>query len=765
MNIKYIPAFLLIMLFGVFGTAYGDIPDAYTRLTAEGEVFFQKGDFQNAVQAWEEAISLPNAPKNPGAYLDTLMSLSHACQSLGFHQKAMSVLDNGLPFAEKSTDRYRTALYLNSLADLHFSMGNFETAVKHLEKALAEARVAENPHVLASVLNNVGNMLALDEDYAGSLDAYQECLELTENAKPPLHDLQSKTLVNQVRVAFLKGGEQQASPMLSEVIQKLKRLPDSHHKASDLISLSLIISAFKPENAGLKPQKLISYRHELLREAKRITESLKDTRILSCVYGYTGQLYETEKRYPEALQLTRKALFLSRQDHSPEISYRWQWQLARLFKAGGDIEGSLKAYREAIETLDPIRSELFKEYRNSQDTFNQSVKPVYLGLAEIYLEQAEASENKEARQEKLKQAMAIMERLKAAELQDFFEDECVASDQEEAAPPDHTPPHTAVLYPVSLPKYIALLLTTPERIRYIKIPADSENVGQAAKEFRRQLQTRSSYRYLQNARILYDWLIRPIDAELKDRDIRTLIVAPDGALRLIPFSALHDGEHFLIEKYAIGTVPGITLTDSESFGQERPDVLLSGLSEAVQGFPALPGVKTELRDIRQITNAGAVLENKDYTFDNLMQAFKNHTYSVLHLATHGVFGGSSDKSFLLTYDGRLTMDRLEQLIWLGRFREQQADLLTLSACQTAIGDERAALGLAGVAVKAGVKSAVATLWYIDDEATSLAIREFYRELEISGVKVQAMQNAQKKMIARPRYQHPIYWAPFLVIGN
>jgi len=165
-------------------------------------------------------------------------------------------------------------------------------------------------------------------------------------------------------------------------------------------------------------------------------------------------------------------------------------------------------------------------------------------------------------------------------------------------------------------------------------------------------------------------------------------------------------------------------------------------------------------------NGKILIQNKDYTIENMTRAFKEKSYPLVHIATHGVFGGTPAESFLLAYNDKLTMDSLEQLIGLGRFRKQKVELLTLSACQTALGNERAALGLAGVAVKAGVKSAIATLWFVDDEATSLAIREFYRQFREPGIsKVKAMQNVQKKLIAQRRYWHPLYWAPFLVIGN
>jgi CHAT domain-containing protein len=152
--------------------------------------------------------------------------------------------------------------------------------------------------------------------------------------------------------------------------------------------------------------------------------------------------------------------------------------------------------------------------------------------------------------------------------------------------------------------------------------------------------------------------------------------------------------------------------------------------------------------------------------ENLKTAFSRTDYSLIHLATHGEFGGSSEETFLLTSEGRLTMDRLERFIDLGRFRDTPVELLTLSACQTALGDVRSALGLGGVAVKAGARSALATLWSVDDEATSLTVRTFYEAFGRPATdKAGALQRAQARLIQDETFAHPAYWAPFLLIGN
>jgi CHAT domain-containing protein len=138
----------------------------------------------------------------------------------------------------------------------------------------------------------------------------------------------------------------------------------------------------------------------------------------------------------------------------------------------------------------------------------------------------------------------------------------------------------------------------------------------------------------------------------------------------------------------------------------------------------------------------------------------------VHIASHGLVESNVKNTFVLAFDQKITMDRLAELVGLFRFRKAPLELLTLSACETAAGDDRAALGLAGVAVKAGARSALATLWFIDDAVTSDLIGEFYKQLQNPTLsKAQALQKAQVKILKDPRYQHPNFWAPFLLINN
>ena len=254
-------------------------------------------------------------------------------------------------------------------------------------------------------------------------------------------------------------------------------------------------------------------------------------------------------------------------------------------------------------------------------------------------------------------------------------------------------------------------------------------------------------------------------AELETAQADTLVVVPDGALRTIPIGALHDGASFLVRKYATAMTPGLDLTDPAPLSRDHPNILIGGLTGPVEGFSALPYVAEEISRIQELYG-GRVLKDQDFRLADLERELRNGAFTMVHIASHAQFEREVDESFLLTFDGKLTLDRLDQLIGLFRFRQNPLELLALSACETAAGDAQAALGLAGVAVKAGARSALATLWHIEDPATSMIISAFYRKLQNPLLsRAAALQAAQLALMEDPRYEHPGYWSPFVLINN
>jgi CHAT domain-containing protein len=230
-------------------------------------------------------------------------------------------------------------------------------------------------------------------------------------------------------------------------------------------------------------------------------------------------------------------------------------------------------------------------------------------------------------------------------------------------------------------------------------------------------------------------------------------------------AALHDGERFLIESVAVAVTPGLSLTDPQPLDTGSLRLLAAGLAEPVAGYPALPKVAKELATLQALVG-GEVLQDARFERERLRREVEVDRPTVVHLATHAEFEGEAAESFLLAHDGPLRLDDLAEVIGSRALGGRPLELLVLSACQTAKGDDRAALGLAGVAVRAGARSAVGSLWSIADEATYELVTGFYRQLvEGAPSRAQALRRAQLELLEGERFSHPFFWSPFLLISN
>ena len=262
-------------------------------------------------------------------------------------------------------------------------------------------------------------------------------------------------------------------------------------------------------------------------------------------------------------------------------------------------------------------------------------------------------------------------------------------------------------------------------------------------------------------------MLAPADPLLAQQSVHTLVFVLDGFLRNLPMAVLHDGEQFLVEKYTIALSPGLQLLPPISEQPldiaNHPRTLTSGLSEERPGFTALPNVATEIEQVKDLVPT-QVLLNQSFVKSNLQTRLRRIPPTIVHFATHGQFSSKVEDTFLLTWDNRLTIQELETLL-TGQGDRHPIDLLILSACQTARGDDRATLGLAGMAVRAGARSTLATLWSVSDASTAELVTDFYQKLTHQTTKAEALRQAQLALLHSQNYAHPYFWAPFVLVGN
>jgi CHAT domain-containing protein len=315
-----------------------------------------------------------------------------------------------------------------------------------------------------------------------------------------------------------------------------------------------------------------------------------------------------------------------------------------------------------------------------------------------------------------------------------------------------------------------------------------------AQEFRGQVTnprgTRSTS-YLTSAQQLYQWLVAPIQSDLQAEAINNLVFLPDVGLRSLPFSALHSGEQFLVEQYSVGLMPSLSLTDTHYVDIKDAQMLAMGVSESTQGQTPLPAVPVELSTVVLNLWRGRIFLNDRATLDNLRQIRTEQPFGIIHMATHADFvAGPVNDSYIQLWNDKLRMDQVRQLGW----NDPPVEMLVLSACRTALGDAQAELGFAGLAVQTGVKTAVASLWYVSDTGTAALMTGFYRSLSTAPIKAEALRQAQISMargevylengqllglegiegltlpsaslnISSRELSHPYYWAAFTMIGN
>lgn len=735
---------------------------------APGQASFLRGDNADAIDQWTEAY---RRAKEAGAIRDQIVALlnrAEAYQALGYYPKAIADLEEALGLAPEVSDPGLTARLHGSLGNILLLLGDRRQAAVRFDQSLQCATDAGDKLLQARTWNNIGNLLAaeggrvppgIDQPFTLSArEAYERSYSLATELHDPL--LAADALVNSARVALSNKSYAEVETLLRQALRLYRQLPSSTAKAMGLISAARIL-ARTDDTVGARLRPLV---YAALSDAKRVARELSDQRSLSYAIGLLASMYESEGRTEEGLQLSQQALFLAEQASAPEIAYLWQWQIGRLLRSQGDRDAARVALQAAVNTLRTLRSDLVVGYSGGASLFEENVGAVYLDLVDLLLEESEQQPTAELVQAKLVQARDTMELLKTAELEDYFRDGCVARLQAKRKSIDQLIVDAAVLYPILLPDRMELLLTLPTGVIRATVPVPAAEVTEQVLAFRRLLEKRTR-QYLRPARKLYDWLIRPIRADLDQANVDTLVFIPSGILRTIPIAPLHDGRKFLVESYASAVAPGLTLLDPRPISAVSFDPLLSGLSESVQGFEPLPQVKTELESIQRLLG-GRVFMNADFRTSAVEQALNNNPYTIVHVASHAEIKADARESFLVTYDGRLTMDDLERLIKQSQFREEPVELLTLSACATAAGDARAALGLAGVAVKAGARSALASLWFINDAASSTLVVAFYEQLKKPGTsKAEALRQAQLALMADKRYGYPVYWAPFLLIGN
>lgn len=724
------------------------------------------GDFSTAAKAWEAAAQAYTASGEVGHRIDAMIHIATSYQGLGQYRAAVTQLETALALADGMGDPSRAVAARNALGVALTLARQPDRGEALLVEAIALAE-KQGPQASAEVRANLGNLYLSLGYFDKALREYRDASALGEVGRQEFHS----TLSGNAAIAALAAERyDEAADWSARAIEYAKKLGANHSTAFRFLTAGRT-RQFLGERDVNRRIAMYASASAAYEEAMSIGHRLSDARVETYALGYLGSVAAAEGRTNEALQFTRRAAFIAQESGATEALYRWQWQIGRLFRSSGDSQQALGAYRQAVTTLQSIRGDIASGEGNraSLGGFRETIGPLYFELADLLLKKPDETAAHENDKQRLIEARESIERFKSAELADYFRDECIARLQTKVTAIEGIAPGTAIIYLIPLTDRTEILVSTPAGLSRHTIPVTSDLLTAEVREFRKRLETGTNNRFARNAQKLYDWLIRPIEPILKTNKIHTLVFVPDGALRTIPMGALHDGDQFLIQKFAVAVTPGLNLMEPKPFDRTQIEVLSCGFNKPMPGFAALEYVDQELGHVQSLLG-GRQLKNQDFNITEMSRQMAAKPPTIIHIASHAQFGTDAAHTFLLTMDvdkEPLSMNALEALIRPSQFRGRSVELLTLSACETAAGDDRAALGLAGVAIKAGARSALATLWCVNDEVSSTLVVKFYEQLKNnpSISKAQALQNAQVAVLSDGRYEHPRYWAPYMMIGN
>jgi hypothetical protein len=418
---------------------------------------------------------------------------------------------------------------------------------------------------------------------------------LTESSnlfqKPYKNSLPLRVQINLSHALIEKKQSQGMQMRLKELGDNIGQLNDSKQRAELMLSLGRLYQLAQKE---LKlGSDFRSQAYDWFTKTAELAKGLQDPVLNTYLDGFTGQLYEDEARYDEAMIFTRRAVVSAQGAQSDEALFKWEWQLARLLNNKGDGSAALNSYRQAISTLQRVRLSLLMGARSN---FKRYIEPVYYQYFDLLLKQARAQQSSKQIYKLLRETVDALENYRVSEVEDYFQSACVESDTNNSV--NNIDPSTAVIYPVILDDRVELIVAINNRLTLYTKTISRTQVTNTLRSFREKLENpRLQSGYLQDAQALYGWLVEPFVEDAKKEKIQNLMYVPDGPLRSIPMAALHDGNNYLIEKFSTVTTPSLALT---KLGKPEPFIakmLASGVTKAVQGYDALPSVGYELSNV------------------------------------------------------------------------------------------------------------------------------------------------------------------------
>lgn len=769
-----------------FARLDADTSDSYHQrilaqaLATKGQLRLRQGKTEQALMLFAQATDYYRTVDDRAGVFRARLNQAEVLRIQGRYRQALRLITEINDALQTEPDSQLKVLGLQKLGDLMRLVAAPSDAIAVLEQSLALAKQLDLADSEAMALVHLGNVADTQKETSQAIDYYRQAAAVN-----PAVTVRLQALVNEFNLLVREQNLEQAQPLVSEIIGLLAQVPPGRLAIYSQINLTQTLLKTDPP---LLPVDDVA---QLAVAAIEQATQLNDSQAKSYALGNLGAVYEYSQQPEEAIRLTQQALALAQAANAGHVVYQWQWQLGRLYEATGQRQEAIATYGDAIATLQSLRQDLVSVNPEVRFSFREGVEPIYRQLVSLLLDTPAGSATEESN---LLQARNVIESLQLEELVNFFRADCVVENPVQI---DQVDQQAAVIYPIILEDRLEVVLSLPgQAIKHYSADVPKAEVDQTIVSLLDEIfldptiftASRSRFAtaddawpadrafdasprqqnglFLPYAQQLYRWIIQPLEADLAEAKTATLVFVLDGKLRNLPMAVLHDGSQYLVEKYAIALTPGLQLLEPQPLRQRSLQTVVAGLSEARQGFTPLPGVAKEIDAIRSKVRS-KVLFNQAFSGDAFRATVDEAPFPVVHLATHGQFSSDPDETFILTWDDRINVNQLSSLLQTSEIsREQPIELLILSACETASGDDRAALGLAGVAVRSGARSTLATLWPVDDFSTADFMDQLYTDLAaLRTSKAEMLRQAQLRLLHSDNYNHPFFWAPFVLVGN
>lgn len=733
-------------------------------LDIKGSLQFAQGEFQNSILTWQNAEKIYDKLKLQPALIQSRINQAQAMQALGLFIKAQKTLSSVRESLNQQPNSLLKSVGLRSVGDILRIVGNFDESKKVLQQSLDIALSLKANQEIGETLISLGNTVRIQQvknSRNSAIKFYQQAVSVAPNKS----NLSLQAQLNLLNLFVEMQRFTDAWKIIPKIEVKINNLALGRDTIYMRINFAKNLQNLNHKTTSDKA--LMLDIAEILSTAVKQAKIIQDKRAEAYALMHLGQLYEESQQLKAAQKLTKQALNITNSIKAEDITYKLKWQMGRLYRQQENIQKAIENYNLAWEILKSLRSDLVAVDYNMQFSFRESIEPVYRQYVNLILKSID--KDQKSSQKKLLIAREVIESLQLAKIDNFFSSACFNTKVVLDDIIDRDNLSTAIIYPIILQDRLEVIIKLPlSPLIHYTTSVSNQEVEETVKKLSSDIEEQKIGNDNQaQFKKLYSWLIKPADKYLETSKVNNLVFVLDGSLSNIPPAALYDGKQYLIEKYSIVISPGLQLYELKSLQKRKLNLLSAGLSEERLGFPKLDYVEQELQEIQSQVSNAKILLNQKFTSQAIEKQVNQKSYSIVHLATHGQFSSNSDDTFLLAYDQRIKVKELSQLL---RFREENQEepieLLVLSACETAAGDKQAALGLAGVAIQAGARSTVASLWALNDASTAELMSQFYQNLKKPNTtKSEALRNAQLTLLKQEEYSIPYFWSPYVLIGN